>query len=262
MGENFSVLRAEAATDSITLYWERPQGRVGTTYEIYFKDANHTEADFAFVGSTQKTHYTIENLQANTQYKILVKGIYQVDMALTEDESESVQIEKKIKQQTITVHTFNRSVVIDITKTPYNAVGDGKILNTKAIQSAIDDCPKDGCVMIPSGTFMTGALRLHSDMELYLAKGAVLQGTANPEDYLPRIWSRFEGTEMECYSSLLNIGALDPNGNHRADYESAFACKNVAIWKRNDCKRRPRVSRAYHRFRDRKSKRLSGIAWR
>ena len=42
MGENFSVLRAEAATDSITLYWERPQGRVGTTYEIYFKDANHT----------------------------------------------------------------------------------------------------------------------------------------------------------------------------------------------------------------------------
>ena len=187
MGDNFSVLRAEAATDSITLYWERPQGRVGTTYEIYFKDANHTEADFAFVGSTQKTHYTIENLQANTQYKILVKGIYQVDMALTEDESESVQIEKKIKQQTITVHTFNRSVVIDITKTPYNAVGDGKILNTKAIQSAIDDCPKDGCVMIPSGTFMTGALRLHSDMELYLAKGAVLQGTANPEDYLPRI---------------------------------------------------------------------------
>ena len=211
MGENFSVLRAEAATDSITLYWERPQGRVGTTYEIYFKDANHTEADFAFVGSTQKTHYTIENLQANTQYKILVKGIYQVDMALTEDESESVQIEKKIKQQTITVHTFNRSVVIDITKTPYNAVGDGKILNTKAIQSAIDDCPKDGCVMIPSGTFMTGALRLHSDMELYLAKGAVLQGTANPEDYLPRIWSRFDGTEIEWYISFLNKGGHDKN---------------------------------------------------
>lgn len=182
MGENFSVLRAEVATDSITLYWERPQGRLGTTYEIFFKDANQTEADFAFVGSTQKTHYTIENLQENTRYEILVKGIYQVDMALTEDESKSVQIEKEIKQQTITVHTFNRSVVIDITKTPYNAVGDGKTLNTKAIQSAIDDCPKDGCVMIPSGTFMTGALRLHSDMELYLAKGAVLQGTANPED--------------------------------------------------------------------------------
>ena len=229
MGENFSVLRAESAPDSITLYWERPQGRLGTTYEIFLKDTNHTEADFTSVGSTQKTHYTIENLQENTRYKILLKGIYQVDMALIEDESESVQIEKEIKQQTITVHTFNRSVVIDITKTPYNAVGNGKTLNTKAIQSAIDDCPKDGCVMIPSGTFMTGALRLHSDMELYLAKGAVLQGTSNPEDYLPRIWSRFEGTEMECYSSLLNLGVLDPEGMHRADYDSTFACKNVAI---------------------------------
>lgn len=129
-------------------------------------------------------------------------------MALIEDESESVQIEKEIKQQTITVHTFNRSVVIDITKTPYNAVGNGKTLNTKAIQSAIDDCPKDGCVMIPSGTFMTGALRLHSDMNCIYAKGAVLQGTSNPEDYLPRISSRFEGTEMECYSSLLNLAYL------------------------------------------------------
>ena len=29
MGENFSVLRAESAPDSITLYWERPQGRLG-----------------------------------------------------------------------------------------------------------------------------------------------------------------------------------------------------------------------------------------
>lgn len=229
MGENFSVLRAESAPDSITLYWERPQGRLGTTYEIFLKSADQAEADFTLIGSTQKTHYTIENLQANTEYEILVKGIYQVDVALIEDGSKSVQIEKEIKQQTITMHTFNRSVVIDITKAPYNAVGDGKTLNTKAIQSAIDDCPKDGCVMIPSGTFMTGALRLHSDMELYLAKGAVLQGTSNPEDYLPRIWSRFEGTEMECYSSLLNLGVLDPEGMHRADYDSTFACKNVAI---------------------------------
>ena len=41
MKANFSALRAEAAADSVTLYWERPQGRVGTTYEIFLKDANH-----------------------------------------------------------------------------------------------------------------------------------------------------------------------------------------------------------------------------
>ena len=109
MKENFSMLRAESAPDSITLYWDRPQGRLGTTYEIFLKDTNHTEADFTLVGSTQKTHYTIENLQENTRYEILLKGIYQVDMALIEDGSKSVQIEKEIKQQTITMHTFNRS---------------------------------------------------------------------------------------------------------------------------------------------------------
>ncbi len=56
---------------------------------------------------------------------------------------------------------------------------------------------------------MTGSLNLHSDMELYLDKGAVLKGTAEPDDYLPRRWSRFEGTEMECLSGLLNLGKVD-----------------------------------------------------
>ncbi|MFR2047925.1 MAG: hypothetical protein ACLS3U_08330 [Lachnospiraceae bacterium] len=57
-------------------------------------------------------------------------------MALIEDESESVQIEKEIKQQTITVHTFNRSVVIDITKTPYNAV---EMENIKYKSNSVSD---------------------------------------------------------------------------------------------------------------------------
>ena len=181
MEKNFSVLRAEAAPDSITLYWERPQGRFKTTYEIFLKDGTGTK-DAISVGSTQKTHYTIEDLSADTEYEVTVKGTYLSD----------------IHEETITVHTSCRTVVIDITKAPYSAVGDGKTLNTTAIQAAIDDCPAGGCVWIPSGIFMTGALRLHSNMELYLAESAVLQGTATPEDYLPRIWSRFEGTEMEC----------------------------------------------------------------
>lgn len=64
-------------------------------------------------------------------------------------------------------------------------------------------------VYLPAGTYLTGALRLHSDMELYLDEGAVLQGSSNPAHYLPRIHSRFEGIEMECYQSLLNMGELD-----------------------------------------------------
>ncbi len=98
---------------------------------------------------------------------------------------------------------------IDITKPPYSAVGDGVTLNTAAIQRAVDDCGKGERVLIPEGVFLTGALRLHGDMELFVSEGAELRGSAVPEDYLPRIWTRFEGNEMECYSSLINIGNID-----------------------------------------------------
>lgn len=68
---------------------------------------------------------------------------------------------------------------------------------------------------------MTGALEMHSDMELYLDENAVLQGTDEVTDYLPKRKSRFEGTENESYSSLLNLGRLDREGDYN--------CKNVII---------------------------------
>ncbi len=97
----------------------------------------------------------------------------------------------------------------------YGALGDGSTLNTLALQKAIDACA-GGEVYVPSGTYLTGALRLHSDMSVYLEKGAVLQGTDNPDDYLPKIPSRFEGTECECYQSLLNLGSIDHAGGPNA----------------------------------------------
>ena len=82
-------------------------------------------------------------------------------------------------------------------------------------------CGPGDAVYLPAGTYLTGALRLHSDMELYLDEGAVLQGTDRIVDYQPRIPSRFEGIEMRCYSSLLNLGQMD----HAGDY----TCANVVI---------------------------------
>ncbi len=74
---------------------------------------------------------------------------------------------------------------------------------------------------MPAGTYLTGGLHLHSHMELYLDEGAVLQGSSKPEDYLPRIHSRFEGTEMECYQGLLNMGVLD--------HTSGPNCEDIVI---------------------------------
>jgi len=95
-------------------------------------------------------------------------------------------------------------------------------MDTAALQSAIDACGPGEEVFLPAGDYKTGALRLHSDMALHLDRDAVLHGTADPEDYLPRIPSRFEGTELECYSSLLNLGHLD--------HDSGPNARNVLIY--------------------------------
>ncbi|MBS6643378.1 MAG: fibronectin type III domain-containing protein [Clostridiaceae bacterium] len=55
--------------------------------------------------------------------------------------------------------------------------------NTKAIQSAIDDCTKGGKVVIPCGIWMSGALYLHSNITLELEEGAVLLGSPNVDHY-------------------------------------------------------------------------------
>lgn len=87
---------------------------------------------------------------------------------------------------------------------------------------------------IPAGIYLTGALRLHSNMELYLDEGAILQGTAEIVDYQPRIPSRFEGTEMRCYSSLLNLGHAGPR--RRAELR-----KRGHPRQGHHCQRRPRI---------------------
>src|SRR5690242_3490229 len=47
----------------------------------------------------------------------------------------------------------------------FGAKGDGKSLDTAAIQAAIDACHRDqgGTVMVPAGVFLTGTLELKSN---------------------------------------------------------------------------------------------------
>ena len=90
--------------------------------------------------------------------------------------------------------------------TDAGAVADGQTLNTKAIQSAIDRCASNGggVVVVPKGTFMSGALFFKPGVNLLVEKDAVLKGTANPEDY-PQINTRWEGVEREWTSAFLNF---------------------------------------------------------
>lgn len=194
MTENYMEIKYFATADTVTLWWDKPKSAdKNTVYEIFLGGKKQ--------GETTKTHFSILGLEAKTEYKIEIKS--------------------NIVEGATKVTTLGKKNKIDVTKAPYFAKGDGETLNTEVLQKAIGDCTENDLLYFPEGVYMTGALRLHSDMEIYLSSGAVLQGTAEPLDYLPKIWSRFEGTEQFCYSSVLNIGELDRNGG--------YSCKNVLI---------------------------------
>lgn len=67
----------------------------------------------------------------------------------------------------------------------YGAAADGSTLNTEAIQQAIDACAQEGggTVLVPAGRFVTGTIRLKSNVELHLAHGAVLKASEALADY-------------------------------------------------------------------------------
>jgi len=75
--------------------------------------------------------------------------------------------------------------VRDVTARPYRADPSGKLLATGAIQSAIDQASQagGGIVYVPPGIFRVQSLSLKSGVTLYLAGGAVIQGSDLLADY-------------------------------------------------------------------------------
>ena len=194
MTENQRIF-SQSTSSTVTLYWDKPESAgANEEYEV-FLDGKPAQ-------TVQRTHCTLDQLAPDTE---ICAEVYMKNREIIG--SCSVRTEKIPR----------RINVID-----WGAVGDGETMNTAVIQGAIDACCAGDEIYLPKGIYCTGALRLHSDMAFYLEEGAVLQGTENPEDYLPRIPSRFEGTELKCYSSLLNLGELD----HTSDPN----CRNVKIY--------------------------------
>jgi len=60
-----------------------------------------------------------------------------------------------------------------------------------------------GRVVVPPGNFLSGPIRLKSRVNLHLSEGAVLKFSTNARDYLPLVFTRFEGTEVMNYSPFI-----------------------------------------------------------
>ena len=69
--------------------------------------------------------------------------------------------------------------------TDFGAIADSAGLCTESIQRAIDACAAagGGRVLLPTGTYLSGAIVLKSRVNLHLDKGAVMRGSPWIRDY-------------------------------------------------------------------------------
>lgn len=75
----------------------------------------------------------------------------------------------------------------------------------EAINRAIEACNKagGGRVVVPAGEFLTGAIRLRSNVDLHISKGATLKFATEAKAYLPIVHTRWEGMELMHLSPLI-----------------------------------------------------------
>ncbi len=98
----------------------------------------------------------------------------------------------------------------------YGAKADISFDSRPAILNAINECNLQGGgkVLIPEGTYLVnGPVVLKSHVNLHIAEGARLEFSTNPEDYLPMVLTKWEGTECFNYSPFIY----------------SYQCTNVAV---------------------------------
>jgi exo-poly-alpha-galacturonosidase len=213
---------------SIVLVWHKPDNYADVIdYHVYMDGQllgsaapNNTEVspakayidDFyandgaGFHAQASVHNFTVTRLEPGTEYTFTARSVLKDG---TESADSNVVVQR----------TLDRPIVLDISAAPYRALGDGTTLNTLAIQAAIDACPPGGKVLVPAGTFKTGALFLKSNMTFEVAEGATLLGSEHAEDYpLERGYTLYEYLTERRPPSLLN--AIDQNDRSVGAFEN------------------------------------------
>ena len=74
-----------------------------------------------------------------------------------------------------------------------------------AFARAVEPCHRagGGCVTVPAGAWLTGPIHLKSNVNLTVGKDATIRFSTNPKDYLPPVFTRWEGVELMNYSPLI-----------------------------------------------------------
>lgn len=108
--------------------------------------------------------------------------------------------------QKVDVSTLGKQYVL----TDYGVMAGWPRVQTKEIQTVIDRCAQEGggVIVVPTGTFLSGALFFRQGTHLHLQEGAVLKGSDRIIDY-PLLQTRFEGETCKFFSAFINADGLD-----------------------------------------------------
>ena len=87
---------------------------------------------------------------------------------------------------------------------------DSTKVQTAAIQKVIDRAEAEGGgrIVVPKGTFLTGALFFKPGTTLHLNEGACIKGSDDIADF-PLIPSRMEGRSIYYHAALINAYHVD-----------------------------------------------------
>lgn len=204
---NLHISSETVTASSVNLLWNRASLLDTGDFDRYLVYCNET-----YIDTTRKLGYTVKNLKSDTVYDFKVAAVSKEGNPMA--------------SQKVSVRTKRPSLIIDVIQAPYNAVGNGKVVDTLGIQAAIDSCPEGGTVLLPEGhVFYSGALFLKSNITFQV--DGILIGSIDPKNH-PKVVTRWEGwrkleqsseqwdnTSEEvpinhcAHASLLNAGIYD-----------------------------------------------------
>jgi len=111
---------------------------------------------------------------------------------------------------------FRDTASVDLSKlgkkyrvTDHGVVNDGRV-HTRELQALIDKAANGGggVIVVPEGTYHTGAIFFRQGVHLHLQQGATLMGSSDPSDY-PVTTTRIEGETCKYYPALVNADGID-----------------------------------------------------
>ena len=109
-------------------------------------------------------------------------------------------------REKVDVNSLGKRYVV----TDYGVTNDSTLVQTAALQAVIDCAGNDGggVVVVPKGTFLSGALFFRPKTHLLVEEGGKLKGSEYIADF-PILETRIEGQTCQYFAALVNADGLD-----------------------------------------------------